>query len=118
MRPDQYEKLQALTERLADVFLVEADPANWSGGDKLPCDMSQNERGDRHWDKKGAMGTGGVLRYTLDLIASGKTNKINDAETQAARDSDLDRKIREAERRASKAVERVLDRAKSGLAQG
>lgn len=111
MRPDQLEKLRALSERLADVFIVEADPDNWSGGG-MPSEMTQQERGDRHWDRKGAMGTGGVLKYTLDLIASAGERRIDDDAEQAERDADLDRRIREAEKRASAAVARVLNKAK------
>jgi hypothetical protein len=112
MRPDQLQMLEDLTEKLADVFITEADPDNWSGAGKLPADMSVEERGNRHWDRKGAMGTGGVLRYTLDLIQSGKTNTINDTAIQEGRDADLDKKIRLAEKRAEDAVKRVMDKAK------
>lgn len=112
MRQDQLQRLEELAEQLADTFIVEANPSNWSGCGKLPQDMSKDERGNRHWDRKGAMGTGGVLRYTLDLLQSGKKNEINDPDAQADRDSDLDAKIKEAEKRAAKAVSRVLDRAK------
>lgn len=112
MREDQKQKLEALAERLADVFIVEADPENWSGAGVIPKDMTQQQRGDRHWDRKGAMGTGGVLRYTLDLIASGQKNTIDDPQIQDERDSDLDAQIKEAEQRAAKAVSRVLDKAK------
>jgi len=31
MRQDQYEKLQALSERLTDTFLEEGDPDRWPG---------------------------------------------------------------------------------------
>lgn len=112
MREDQKQKLETLAERLADVFIVEADPDNWSGAGVIPKDMTQQQRGDRHWDRKGAMGTGGVLRYTLDLIASGQKNTIDDPQIQDERDSDLDAQIKEAEQRAAKAVSRVLDKAK------
>lgn len=112
MREDQKQKLEALAERLADVFIVEADPDNWSGAGAIPKDMTQQQRGDRHWDRKGAMGTGGVLRYTLDLISSGQKNQIADPQVQEDRDSDLDAQIKEAEQRAAKAVSRVLDKAK------
>src|SRR5690606_38994585 len=104
----QKAKLQELAEKLADTFIVEADPENWSGHGKLPQDMTTQERGNRHWDRKGAMGTGGVLRYTLDLIASGEKNRINDPDLQADRDADLDAKIKEAERRAARAADRVV----------
>ena len=110
MRPDQFQQLQDLSERLADVFLSEADPDNWSGAGKLPADMTKNERGDRHWDRKGAMGTGGVLRYTIDLINSAKAATINDDDEQAARDADLEAKIDDAKKRAHAAMKRVLDK--------
>lgn len=111
MRPDQLERLKDLSERLADVFITEADPENWSGAGKLPNEMSKGERGDRHWDRKGAMGTGGVLKYTLDLIAGGKAGETKDQGEQAARDADLEAKISDAEKRAKQAVARVIDKA-------
>jgi hypothetical protein len=105
MRPDQMKMLNDLAEKLADVFLVEADPDNWSGGG-LPADMSKEDRGNRHWDRKGAMGTGGVLRYTLDLLSHHV-----EGPSDPARESDLDAKIKDAEKRATAALNRVLDKA-------
>lgn len=110
MRPDQLQQLQDLSERLADVFLLEADPDNWSGAGKLPVDMTKDERGDRHWDRKGAMGTGGVLKYTIDLISSAEDRRTSDDELQAARDADLEMKIDDAKKRAHAAMKRVLDK--------
>lgn len=107
MRPDQLQRLNDLSEKLADAFLVEADPSEWPGDGKSPADISQQERGDRYWCKKNAMATAGVLRFALDLTA-----KAPPGETDHARDSDMDRKIAEAEKRASAAVARVLDKAK------
>ena len=118
MRQDQFEKLQALSEELADVFINEADPENWSGAGIMPRDMTKEERGDRHWDRKGAMGTGGVLRYTLDLITyHDKTSGGTTPAEQAAKDSDLDKKINEAEKRAEAAVARVMRKAQGGRAK-
>ena len=110
MRPDQLRELQSLSERLADVFLSEADPDNWSGAGKLPADMTKDERGDRHWDRKGAMGTGGVLKYTIDLIAAHEMAGSSDDETQLARDADLEAKINDAKKRAHAAMKRVIDK--------
>jgi len=110
MRPDQLQQLQDLSERLADVFLSEADPDNWSGAGKLPADMTKDERGDRHWDRKGAMGTGGVLRYTMDLITCNEKSNTSDDELQRARDADLEAKIDDAKKRAHAAMKRVLDK--------
>ena len=115
MRPDQMNKLRAMSEHLADVFLYEADPENWTGGGVAPRDMTKEERGNRHWDKKNAMATGGVLTYTLNLI---KHHEVpsggNEPGEQAERESDLDKKINEAEKRAEAAVARVMQRAKGG----
>lgn len=113
MRPDQVTMLKELAERLADVFLMEGDPNNWSGAGKLPVDLSRDERGNRKWDKQNAMATGGVLRYVLDVTQGGDKNRINDDEEQQKRDSDLDRQILEASKRASAAMSRVLAKAKS-----
>ena len=110
MRPDQIQRLQDLSEKLADRFLLEADPAEWPGGDKSLADLTPQERGDQYWVKKNIMATGGVLRYTLDLVKSHSTPGGEQDETE--RDSDLDRKIKEAERRAAAAVNQALDKAK------
>lgn len=110
MRPDQLQRLQDLSEKLADRFLLEADPDEWPGGGKGPADLSQQERGDAYWCKKNAMATGGVLRYTLDLTA--KHSAPVDPEAKPGEDDDLDRSIKEAERRAAEAVARVVNKAK------
>jgi hypothetical protein len=111
MRPDQIARLNDLSEKLADRFLVEADPVEWPGGGATPADMTQQERGDSYWCKKNAMATGGVLRYTLDLVKSHSAPGGDDAEG-ASKDADMDKKINEAERRAAAAVARALDKAK------
>ena len=74
MRPDQLQRLDDLSERLADSFLVEADLAQWPGDGCPPSRTTQQQRGDRYWCKKNAMATGGVLRFTLDLIARRKAS--------------------------------------------
>ena len=111
MRPDQLKQLQDLSERLADVFLVEADPDNWSGGGKLPCDMDKQERGDRHWDRKGALGTGAVLTHTLNLINHYDAPGRGTREDPGA-EGELDKAITDAEKRASAALARVMNKAK------
>lgn len=111
MRPDQIERLNDLSERLADRFLVEADPVEWPGGDIAPADLTQQERGDAYWCKKNAMATGGVLRYTLDLLKNHEGAPAGSPK-EAERDADIDRKISEAERRAAAAVGRAMDKAR------
>lgn len=111
MRPDQIERLKDLTEKLADRFLLEADPDEWPGRSASPADITQQERGDAYWCKKNAMATGGVLRYTLDIV---KTHNNGAAELPegADPDADLDKKIKEAQKRAAVAVNRAIDKAR------
>lgn len=117
MREDQRQKIQALSERLADRFLMDADPDTWAGGSKQSCDMNQQERGDAYWSRKMAMATGGVLRYVLDLHEKiNERQPANDTPEHAAREADMDRAIREAERRAAQAVQRVIGDAKAKAA--
>lgn len=105
MREDQLKRLAELSERLADAFIFEAEPSEWPGSGMTAADMSQQERGDRYWCKKNAMATGGVLRYTLDLL-----NKHSGEDPEdAAADADLDRRVKEAERRAAAATKRALE---------
>jgi len=111
MRPDQIQRLKDLSESLADVFIVEADPTNWSGDGRLPRDMSQEERGNRHWDRKGALGTGAVLSHTLNVIKHYKDRKPA-AGAEEETEGDLDKAIGDAERRAQAALDRVMNKAK------
>lgn len=111
MRPDQITRLLELSEQLADRFILEADPQEWPGSGMAPADASREERGDAYWCKKNAMATGGVLRFTLDVLAKqtpADPNKPADPE----KESDLDRQVREAERKSKKLVEDAMDRAK------
>lgn len=111
MRADQIERLKDLTERLADTFLLEADPTEWPGGNKSPEEMDAKDRGDRYWAKKNAMATGGVLRYTLDIVKTHDTG-AGTLPDGVDPDADLDKKIREAERRAAQAVNQAIDKAR------
>ena len=113
MRPDQIERLKDLTERLADVFLLEADPAEWPGSGVAPADLSQQERGDRFWSKKNAMATGGVLNFTLNTIKQAGVNANAEGDLVGEREADLDRQISDAEKRAEQAMAQVLKRAKT-----
>lgn len=57
MRQDQFERLQALSEKLMDVALAEADPDSWPGAGWKPNDLTKEQRGDRYWCKKNAVAT-------------------------------------------------------------
>lgn len=110
MRPDQITRLQELSEQLADRFILEADPQEWPGADKGPADASREERGDAYWCKKNAMATGGVLRFTLDVLAK-QTPADPSKPVDPAQESDLDRQVREAERKSKKLVDDAIERA-------
>jgi hypothetical protein len=112
MRPDQITRLQELTEKLADRFLLEADPAEWPGEGKAPADCTQQERGDAYWCKKNAMATGGVLRFTMDVLAKQAPEPDGKTPPDPAKESDLDRQVREAERRSAQLVEEAVAKAK------
>ncbi len=110
MRPDQIKRLNDLAEQLADTFLTEADPSEWPGQGQPMADITTQQRGDRYWCKKNAMATGGVLRYTLDLIEHRRGADTDPDDTAVG--ADMDRRIADAERRAAAAVDQALKRAK------
>jgi uncharacterized damage-inducible protein DinB len=109
MRPDQIAKIDDLVERLADVFIVEADPENWTAGGKLPCDMSKQERGDRHWDRKGAVGTATVLNHAINLSRHYRERAAMSpgGALPADEEAELDETIRKAAQRAESAEQRA-----------
>lgn len=111
MRPDQLQRLADLSEKLADRFLLEADPAEWPGDGKAPRDMTTQERGDAYWMKKNAMATGGVLRFVTEALAKPAPPAAGEGADPAA-DSEMDRVVREAEKRSAKLVNEALARAK------
>ena len=56
MREDQYQRMKELSEKLADAFILEADPDDWPGAGLKPNQMTQvQERcsGNRHTIEQG-----------------------------------------------------------------
>jgi hypothetical protein len=108
MRQDQYEKLQALTEKLADAFIAEADPDVWPGAGIALATMDQQTRGDRYWSKKNAAATLSVLVRTTNLIgiiqqhSSGGTAGGVPTPEQDKEESSLAADIKAAEKEATK----------------
>ena len=68
MHSDYKTRLTALTDKLTDVVLQEADPANWPGAEKKPSELTKDERGDRYWDKKNAAASLTLLIKVHSLI--------------------------------------------------
>jgi hypothetical protein len=110
MRADQIARLRELSEKLADVVLEEADPAEWPGAGTPLAALTQQERGDRFWCKRNASATFALLERSESMLADateiGQHGRLHDR-------PELEDQIRDAEKRASAAVARALDKAKS-----
>jgi hypothetical protein len=117
MRQDQYEKLQALEEQLADVFIAEAEPAKWPGAAIEPANMDAQTRGDRYWCKKNAVATLSLIQRVGVLIGS---VQASGAGTTPAAEGDeaesLDADIKAAEKEAAKLM-RELQSGTTGAAK-
>lgn len=109
MRPDQLQRLQELSEKLADVVLEEADPETWPGAGVPIADMTHEQRGSRYWSKKNAAATFALLERTSSLLTDVKTVG-NDRHKD---DEDLDKQIQAKEKEAAKMLERVMKGAKA-----
>lgn len=112
MRQDQYERLQALSEKLTDVFLEEADSDKWPGADIPANTMDAKTRGDRYWCKKNAVATVSLVQRVHTLtgliqIDSGKGEGAAAVSDQPAEESSLDKEIADAEREATKLIKQV-----------
>ena len=109
MRQDQYEKLQALSERLTDVFLGEAEPAKWPGHNIEPGAMDQQTRGDRYWCKKDAVATLACVQRISTLVHMIQTRSYDVGGEQAKGDDDVDlsKEISAAEAEAEKLLDEV-----------
>ena len=70
MRQDQFEKLLTLSEKIADVVLVDANPEHWTGNGLLPKDLTKQERGDAYWCRKQAMASLSLLMRVHSLVGT------------------------------------------------
>lgn len=107
MKQEQFERLQALSEKLTEVFLEEADPDSWPGAGAKIADMTKEQRGDRYWSKKNAAATITLMQriHTLTDVIRAKTVDETDRAGVADPEVDVDKEIAAAEREA----ERLLD---------
>ena len=104
MRPDQREALSALSERLTDCVLNEADPDNWPGAGLRSKDWSREERGDRYWSKKNAAATLSVLQRVHGVL------EYRTAAGEDADELDIDKSIAAAEKMAQKLIDKMQQR--------
>lgn len=107
MREDQARKLNALTERLADTVIKEADPWEWPGaGVDTPAEWTKEERGDRYWCKKNAAASLTLLTKLVQLGIDWRTRKPGQ---RPGDDEDIDETIRNAEKQAAKMLEKTMN---------
>lgn len=109
MRDDQYARLKALTEKLADTVVDEADPDNWTGKGKRPAELTRDERGDRYWCKKNAAASLSVMMRIYSV--AGMVERAGAAPPElpagAGGETDLEREVSLAEREAQKILTRI-----------
>lgn len=114
MRQDQYEKLQKLSEKLADVLIEELDPTRWIGAGIHVANMDRDTRGDNYWCKKSAGMTLTVLTKLHTVIGMVQRAAPPPAEDQPGEGEDMDAEIATAEAEALRAIEAAQRRAKRG----
>lgn len=120
MRQDQFEKLVKLEEELADVFIFEANIANWSGAGLQPNAMDQQTRGDRYWCKRNAVATLSLMTRVGLLVGQVQqrgTGTTPAADEQDDHESNLDAEVRDAEKEAARLM-RDLQRGGKARANG
>lgn len=108
MRQDQIERLQEIAEQVAEVFLEETDPQNWTGSGQMLVDMDKDTRGGRYWDKKNAIQTGTLLARVLDL----RDRDARSVDTKTPED-DSEKEISKFEKQAKEMVNAAIARATS-----
>ena len=108
MRKDQIDRLQDIAEQIGEVFLEEADPANWNGAGVPLASLDKDQRGGRYWDKKNAIQTGTLLARVLDL----RDRDTRSADTKTP-EEDAEQEINRFEKQAKDMVNAVIARATS-----
>lgn len=121
MRAEQFARLQALQEKLTDVFLRDADPDSWAGAGQTLSEMTKETRGDSYWCRKNAAATLSVLMRTTNLI--GVIQMRSDpgradaggvpAPEQDKEEDTLDADVRSAEKEANRLLAKMQTTMKS-----
>jgi hypothetical protein len=110
MRQDQFERLQALSEKLIDIALAEADPDNWPGSGWKPNELTKEQRGDRYWCKKNAVATLALedrVNRRIDTARQASSGGGADAGAVNDDEAELDAEIAAAEKEASRLLDDV-----------
>jgi hypothetical protein len=115
MRADQYERLQALTVKLTDHFLDEANPDNWPGAGISIAKMDSQTRGDSYWCRKVAAGTLSLIMRITNLTGKIQEDSADKGAGGAAiedDEQDMDREVASAERKAAQLLDRMQSEAR------
>jgi hypothetical protein len=109
MNQEQFDKLQALQERLTDVFLDEADPQSWPGVGIPLANMDKDTRGDRYWSKKNAAATISLMQRIVNLTDSIRRRTLEGdlGGVGEQPEVDIDKEIDAAEREAARLLDQV-----------
>ena len=115
MRQDQFERLQALEERLTDTFLSEAEPDKWPGAGLDPGALDQQTRGDRYWCKKNAVATLSLIQRVGALVgqvqqAGSGTMPPGAPDAEGEARDHLDAEVKAAEKEAEKLMRELRDK--------
>lgn len=117
MRQDQWEAMQALEEKLIDIFLAEADPSMWPMAGTPSANLSAEDRKQRYLFKRAASETAHLLGRTRNLIDSvqGLGTTSGDAgDDEEEREAALSTEMRVSEREAENLRRQLLDRVQRG----
>jgi hypothetical protein len=111
MRAEQLTRLETLRDRLLEVALSDADPANWIGADKKPKEMTRDERGDAKWCRSLAVQTVSltmqVQRLMQNPIAGGAAVPDEPAKPEQDEGETVEAEIERYERAASEVLARA-----------
>jgi hypothetical protein len=90
MTEDQMQRLRALSEKVADAVLIDADPSNWSGYQVAPKDMDKETRGNARWDRGIASQSLAVLVKLVQVSQhhDGRTDPDDDAQDMSPHEAE------------------------------
>jgi hypothetical protein len=111
MTPDQELRLESLSTRLTEVVLTDADPDHWVGNGLRPDELTQQQRGDAYWCRKMAVSTLLVLTRVQWVIGNAREHVVDTPENHKT----LDREIANAEREASKLMDKMQSEGKAAF---
>ncbi|ECH1885924.1 hypothetical protein DVZ67_10475 [Salmonella enterica subsp. enterica serovar Saintpaul] len=107
MHQDYKTRLTALSDKLTDVVLEEADPENWPGAGKKPSELTKDERGDRYWGKKNAAASLTLLIKVHSLIGMHIRGGVPQEPGEVDEEFELGQRVNNAEREAAAIIERL-----------